>query len=67
MENTKSVELRLFADRAKRQWIVRDGQGQYWMLPSSDRAWEDRIEVQQREITDLEAVPMHYKATLCLP
>jgi hypothetical protein len=67
MENSRSCGLQLFVDRARRQWIARDAQGRYWMLPCSDRAWEDRIEVRQRDFTELEPVPTHYKATLCLP
>jgi hypothetical protein len=67
MENVRSCGLQLFVDRARRQWVARDAQGRYWILPGSDRAWEDRTEVRQRELTELEPVPMHYKATLCLP
>ncbi len=57
----------LYADRATRQWVVKDSEGQFWSLPSTDNPWEERQPFSPTEETELEAVPGHYKAMLGLP
>ena len=59
--------LAIFVDRATHQWIVRDPDGKFWVLPSGDDAWNRRIPFSPSEETDLEPVPGHYKYLLQLP
>jgi hypothetical protein len=57
----------VFADRSSQQWVVRDPEGNFWSLPSSDNPWDHRQPFHSTEETDLEPVPGHYKDMLGLP
>lgn len=57
----------LFVDHSTQRWIVRDPDGQFWILPVGDAAWEYREPFQPTEGMDLEPVPGHYKSLLNLP
>jgi hypothetical protein len=57
----------LFVDRTCHQWIVRDPDGKFWILPSVEEPWEQRQPFQLTGETDLEPVPGHYKDLLKLP
>ena len=57
----------LYVDRASRQWVVRDPDGSFWVLPPTDNPWDDRQPFSPAEETDLEPVPGHYKHMLGLP
>jgi hypothetical protein len=57
----------LFVDRSRQCWVVRDPDGKYWVLPSVDRAWEQREPFHPTAETDLVRVPGHYKEMLGLP
>jgi hypothetical protein len=57
----------LFVDRICQQWIVRDPEGNFWMLPSMEKPWEYRQPFQLTGETELEPVPGHYKDLLGLP
>lgn len=57
----------LFVDRGNRRWIVRDPDGNYWMLPPGEDAWARREPFQATEKTALEPVPGHYKNSLRIP
>jgi hypothetical protein len=57
----------LFVDRATKQWIVGDSEGNLWMVPSVEDAWEHREPFQPTEETSLEPIPGHYKYLLRLP
>ncbi len=57
----------LFVDRSSKQWIVRDPEGSFWLVPSVDNAWDHRQPFQPAEETDLEPVPGHYKNMLGIP
>jgi hypothetical protein len=57
----------LFVDRAARQWVVRDPEGNFWSLPSTDNPWAERQPFSPAEETELEPVPGHYKSMLGLP
>jgi hypothetical protein len=57
----------LFADRSSRRWIVRDAEGNFWLLPSVENPWDHREPFQPTEDLDLEPVPGHYKDMLGLP
>ena len=58
----------LFVDRSRPQhWIVRDPQGNFWMVPPTDNPWESRQAFEPTEDMDLEPVPGHYRYMLGLP
>ncbi|MFO0844662.1 MAG: hypothetical protein U0797_20075 [Gemmataceae bacterium] len=62
----RGVVAALYVDRATRQWVVRDLEGQFWSLPAIDNAWDERQPFTPAEGTDLEPVPGHYKYMLGL-
>ena len=57
----------LFVDRSTQQWIIRDPEGNLWMLPAGDDAWDHREPFLPTEETELEPIPGHYKYLLQLP
>jgi hypothetical protein len=57
----------LFVDRSCQQWIVRDPDGCFWLVPSVENAWDHREPFSPSEETALEPVPGHYKDMLGLP
>jgi hypothetical protein len=59
--------LALFVDRATRAWIVRDGEGNFWTLPSGPNSWERREPFTWSADSDLTPVPGHYQYLLELP
>ena len=59
--------MALFVDRLSQQWVVRDPDGNFWLVPSADNAWEHRQPFEPSEEMDLEPVPKHYKTMLDLP
>lgn len=62
---TKTI-VALYVDRATQQWIVRDGEGRLWTLPTSDNPWDERRPFDETDETELESVPGHYKHMLGL-
>jgi hypothetical protein len=68
MISTPSRSVALFVDRTRSEhWIVRDPEGNFWMVPSVENAWEHRWPFQPTPETELEAIPGHYKCMLDLP
>lgn len=57
----------IYVDKANQQWVVRDGEGEFWVLPMTENPWENRRPFVPGEDTDLEPVPGHYKYMLGLP
>ena len=57
----------IFVARSSRQWIVRDPEGNFWLLPSVDDPWDRRQPFQPTEEGELVPVPGHYKDMLGLP
>jgi hypothetical protein len=57
----------LYVDRVSQQWIVRDPDGNFWLVPPADNAWEQRQPFQPSEEAEFEPVPGHYKHLLGLP
>ena len=57
----------LYVDRSTQQWIVRDPDGNFWIVPSGDDAWDHRQPFEPTEDAELESVPTHYKYLLDLP
>ncbi len=60
-------KLSLYSDRSSQQWVVRDPEGNYWVVPAADDAWDQRQPFYPTEQTELEPIPAHYKYTLGLP
>lgn len=57
----------LYVERSSQQWVVRDPEGIFWILPSVDDPWDHRRPFTPTYETDLEPVPGHYKDMLGLP
>lgn len=58
----------LYVDRSSQQWIVRDHEGQFWVLPQgNDDSWRHREPFEPSDETELESVPGHYKYVLGIP
>lgn len=58
----------IFVDvTCKEHWIVRDPDGDFWIVPSVDNAWESRRPFHPGEENELVPVPGHYKYMLGLP
>jgi hypothetical protein len=57
----------LYVDKASQQWVVRDAEGNWWSLPSTDNPWDERSPFFPAEETELEPVPGHYRHMLGLP
>jgi hypothetical protein len=57
----------LYVDRASQRWVVRDPDGNYWLVPPAENAWDHREPFQPTEDVELEPVPGHYKGMLGLP
>jgi hypothetical protein len=66
-----AVEKRVVAiyiDRTRPQhWIVRDPDGNFWIVPPVENPWDNRQPFDPTEETTLEPVPGHYKYMLGLP
>ena len=57
----------IYVDRSSGQWIVRDSDGNFWVLPATDRPGTTASRSFPAEETELEPVPGHYKYMLGLP
>jgi hypothetical protein len=57
----------LYVDRSSQRWVARDTDGNFWLVPPVENAWEHRELFQPTEETELEMVPGHYKCMLGLP
>jgi hypothetical protein len=61
MITTRKPVMSLYVDRAcPEQWVVRDREGQFWIVPPGENAWEKRQPFEPREDAKLEPVPRHY-------
>jgi hypothetical protein len=56
----------LYVDRSSQNWVVRDGDGNLWLLPQVEDCWDHREPFVETEETDLESVPGHYRHMLGL-
>jgi hypothetical protein len=57
----------IYVDRSTQQWIVRDPEGTFWILPVVDAPWDHRQPFCLTDEVELEPVPRHYKYMLGLP
>jgi hypothetical protein len=68
MISTPNRMAAIFVDRTcTDHWIVRDPEGNFWIVPPVEDAWESRQPFQLKEETELEAIPGHYRSMLGLP
>jgi hypothetical protein len=68
MISAPSRRAAIYVDRTcTEHWIVRDPDGNFWIVPPVEKPWECRQPFQPTEETELEAVPGHYRAMLGLP
>lgn len=63
----RKAAIALFVDRATQQWIARDGEGQFWIVPLVEHPWNHRQPFEPTEDTELEPVPGHYKPMIGVP
>ena len=57
----------IFVTRSRGQWVIRDPNGNYWVVPSVEDPWEHREQYDPVDGTDLEPVPGHYRYLFKLP
>lgn len=67
MVSVRKQIVALYVDRSNQSWVALDPEGNFWIVPSSDDAWDRRQPFYPTEETSLEAVPGHYKHMLGLP
>lgn len=67
MVTLRKQKVLIYVDRSSKQWIVRDPDGNYWIVPAGQNLWNHRQPFELTEESDLEAVPGHYKYLLDLP
>jgi hypothetical protein len=60
-------KVTIYVNRLSQQWIVCDPEGNFWILPQQEQAWENRRPFQITPDSILEPVPGHYKYLLKLP
>jgi hypothetical protein len=63
----RNRQVALYADKATQQWIVRDPEGNFWVIPSVKNPWDHRQPYHLAEDAELEPVPGHYISMLGLP
>ena len=63
----RKIKVALFVDRLSNQWVVRDPDGEFWVVPPGEDGWERREQFRVTDDSELEAVPGHYLHMLHLP
>lgn len=61
------IKVMIYVDRSSHQWVVRDREGDFWLVPSTEHSWEQREPFYPTDETELEPVPGHYKSLIGLP
>jgi hypothetical protein len=68
MESATKSLVSLFVDRSLPDfWVVRDPDGNFWLVPPVESPWDNRRPFYPTEEMELEPVPGHYKYMLELP
>ena len=67
MISTRKQLFTLYVERSSQQWVVRDAEGNFWIVPCVENAWDNRKPYHLAEGADLAPVPQHYKYALGLP
>jgi hypothetical protein len=65
---TMKPAMGLYVDKRRPDnWIVRDHDGRFWIVPPCEDAWERRQPFQPNGETELEVIPGHYLYLIGLP
>lgn len=67
MTTFRSQKVLLFVDESSQQWVVRDPEGTFWLVPVVEDAWERRQPFVVTAECELRPVPEHYKYLVGLP
>jgi hypothetical protein len=67
MTTGSKQRVALFVARSYQQWVVRDPEGNFWLLPAVDNPWDHRQPFSPTPETELEPIPGHYTFVLGLP
>ncbi|MBX3437118.1 MAG: hypothetical protein KF861_06485 [Planctomycetaceae bacterium] len=67
MLSVRKQTVSLFVDRISQRWIVRDPDGQFWVIPSGYEGWALREPLDPNGDFDLEPIPGHYRYLFDLP
>jgi hypothetical protein len=61
MITTRKPAMGLYVDKnCPGNWIVRDRDGRFWIVPPGEDAWEQRQPFEPTGEMELEAIPGHY-------
>jgi len=67
MITVRRPTVALLVERSSQQWVLRDPEGNFWIVPSVENSWDHRQPFYPTEETELEPVPGHYIYMLDLP
>ena len=67
MTTLQKYAVAIYVDKSSQQWVVRDADGNFWILPADDNPWDHRQPFDPTEESELEPIPGHYKYMLNLP
>jgi hypothetical protein len=67
MNTARKPVAALFVDRSSQQWVVRDPEGNFWIIPSGKNPWENRQPFYPTKESELEPAPGHHIYMLDLP
>jgi hypothetical protein len=67
MDSMAKRSVSLFVDRTSQRWVVRDPDGQFWIVPSGDDGWDERPVLDPNADVDLEPIPGHYRYLFKFP
>lgn len=67
MTTLRKQNVSIYVNRLAQQWVVRDPEGNFWIVPVVEDPWGHRQPVDLTDEMELEPVPGHYKYLLGLP
>src|SRR5581483_2255614 len=67
MSSPRKLGLALYVERSLQRWVVRDPDGNFWIVPPGEQPWDQRLPYQPTDGAELEPVPGHYISMLGLP
>jgi len=68
MEAHENHMVALFVESScPERWIVRDADGNFWIVPPAENPWDLREPFQPTEEMELVPVPGHYRYVLGIP
>lgn len=67
MATPRKPTISIYVDRSTHQWIVRDSEGDFWIVPVVENPWDHRQPFYLTEEVELMPVPGHYRNLLGLP